>query len=110
MSCLRAAKQLRQSLAMNRFVLALTFAAAGALPALAQGFPTTGAAPSYAFRDNAGRTTGTASPMTGSGGTSYTLRDNAGRPVGTAVPQVRGGGYAIRDNAGRTLGTVQGRP
>lgn len=55
---------------MIRFALALTFAAAGAVPALAQGFPTTGAAPSYTLRDNAGRTTGTVSPMTGSGGTS----------------------------------------
>lgn len=90
--------------------LALTLATAGAVPALAQGFPTIGGAPSYTFRDNAGRTTGTASPMTGSGGTSYMLRDNAGRPVGTVVPQVGGGGYSIQDNAGRTVGTVQGRP
>jgi hypothetical protein len=95
---------------MNRLALALTLATVGAVPALAQGFPTTSAAPSYTFRDNASRTTGTASPMTGSGGTSYTLRDNAGRPVGTAVPQIGGGSYAIRDNAGRTVGTVQGRP
>jgi hypothetical protein len=95
---------------MIRFALALKLATAGALPALAQGFPTSAGAQSYTFRDNAGRTTGTAAPMIGSGGTSYTLRDNAGRPVGTAVPQVGSGGYAIRDNAGRTAGTVQGRP
>lgn len=93
-----------------RAALALMLATDDAMPALAQGFPTASGAPSYTFRDNAGRTTGTASPMTGSGGTSYTLRDNAGRPVGTAVPQVGGGGYAIRDNAGRMVGTVQSRP
>ena len=70
-----------------RAALALTFATAGAVPALAQGFPTTGGAPSYTFRDNAGRTTGTASPMTGSGGTSHALRDNAGQTIGSWSPR-----------------------
>jgi hypothetical protein len=58
------------------------------------------------FRDNMGRTTGTAT--TDSQGTT-TFRDSLGRTTGTATPDSQGT-TTFRDNMGRNTGTVTAPP